>query len=201
MKNLKKSLGLLLLMLTFLSALVVGCQGNRQADLTQGLNRTKASPHQSPSAKQPAATKAQDKKDTFKNDRKTKAEAKEFAWLVEVQEGDKLTDKEGVASYLYRFKKLPRNFITKNQARKKGWLAEKGNLWKVTDKMSIGGDKFGNREGLLPQKQGRKYFEADIDYQGGRRGAKRIIYSNDGLIFYTHDHYNSFEPLIGEEDI
>ncbi|WP_276648398.1 ribonuclease domain-containing protein [Trichococcus flocculiformis] len=66
--------------------------------------------------------------------------------------------------------------------------------------MSIGGDCFGNREGLLPKKSGRTYYEADIDYDGGYRGAERIVYSNDGLIFYTDDHYESFEQLYGEGD-
>ena len=76
-------------------------------------------------------------------------------------------------------------------------MASKGNLWKVTKKMSIGGDRFGNNEGLLPKKSGRQYYECDIDYRGGSRGAKRIVYSNDGLIFYTADHYETFEQLAG----
>ena len=61
--------------------------------------------------------------------------------------------------------------------------------------MSIGGDKFGNREGLLPKEDGRQYYECDVNYQGGYRGAERIVFSNDGLIFYTDDHYNSFTQL------
>lgn len=68
-------------------------------------------------------------------------------------------------------------------------------MWDVADGKSIGGDKFGNREGLLPKKSGRQYYECDIDYNGGYRGAKRIIYSNDGLIYYTEDHYKTFEQL------
>lgn len=74
-----------------------------------------------------------------------------------------------------------------------GWDAEKGNLWDVSDKMSIGGDRFSNREGLLPE--GKKYFECDIDYKGGYRGAKRLVYSDDGWIYYTADHYERFELL------
>ena len=61
--------------------------------------------------------------------------------------------------------------------------------------MSIGGSSFGNYEGLLPAKKGRKYYECDIDYNGGHRNAKRIVYSNDGLVFYTEDHYRHFEQL------
>ena len=105
------------------------------------------------------------------------------------------TSKEDVALYLHTYGKLPSNFITKNKARDLGWDASKGNLQKVAPGMSIGGDKFGNREGLLPEKNGRQYYECDIDYDGGSRNAKRIVYSDDGLIFYTDDHYASFEQL------
>ncbi len=109
------------------------------------------------------------------------------------------TSKEDVSRYLHLYGELPQNFITKNKARDLGWDASKGNLFKVTDRMSIGGDQFQNREGTLPNKKGRKWFEVDIDYNGGSRGAKRIVYSNDGLIYYTGDHYNTFEKLYGEE--
>ncbi len=114
---------------------------------------------------------------------------------IKVKEDGRYSSKMEVAAYLYQYKKLPSNYITKAKAQKLGWVASKGNLWKVTDKMSIGGDVFGNFEKLLPVKKGRQYYEADIDYKGGTRGAKRIIYSNDGLIYYTEDHYASFEKL------
>ena len=71
----------------------------------------------------------------------------------------------------------------------------KGNLWEVTNKKSIGGDRFGNREGFLPEADTRKYYECDINYDGGYRGSERIVYSNDGLVFYTDDHYETFEKL------
>ncbi|NMB06754.1 MAG: ribonuclease [Tissierellia bacterium] len=106
---------------------------------------------------------------------------------------------EDVALYIHLYGNLPHNYITKNDARKLGWEPSKGNLWDVTDKKIIGGDVFGNREGLLPHKEGRKYFECDVNYKGGKRGAERIVYSNDGLIYYTKDHYKSFELLYGEE--
>lgn len=101
--------------------------------------------------------------------------------------------------YIYIYNKLPKNYITKKEARDLGWEASKGNLWDVTDKKSIGGDKFGNREGKLPEKEGRQYYECDINYEGGHRGAERLVYSNDGLIYYTGDHYDSFELLYGDE--
>lgn len=109
------------------------------------------------------------------------------------------TSKEDVALYLHRYGELPANFITKSEAGDLGWRASKGNLWDVTDQKSIGGDRFGNREELLPDSSGRKYYECDINYEGGYRGAERIVYSNDGLVYYTSDHYESFELLYGEE--
>ena len=105
--------------------------------------------------------------------------------------------KDDVALYIHIYGKLPSNFITKKEAKKLGWPG--GSLEDYAPGKSIGGDYFGNYEGLLPTKEGRKYYECDIDTLGkSKRGAKRIIYSNDGLIFYTEDHYESFELLYGE---
>lgn len=115
-----------------------------------------------------------------------------------VEEGNSYSSKDEVAEYLHKYQELPPNFITKKEAGALGWKSSDGNLWEVTDKASIGGDIFGNREGLLPKKKGRIYYECDINYQGGYRGAERIVFSNDGLIFYTSDHYESFEELYGE---
>jgi guanyl-specific ribonuclease Sa len=107
------------------------------------------------------------------------------------------TSKEDVALYIHIYGKLPSNFITKKEAKKLGWPG--GALESYAPGKSIGGDYFGNYEGLLPTKEGRKYYECDIDTLGkSKRGAKRIIYSNDGLIFYTEDHYESFDLLYGE---
>jgi len=108
------------------------------------------------------------------------------------------TSKEEVALYLHTYGELPSNFITKEEAKKRGWIASENNLGKVCPGCSIGGDSFGNREGLLPKKSGRKYYECDIDFSGKKRNAKRIVFSNDGLIYYTDDHYKSFELLYGE---
>jgi len=109
------------------------------------------------------------------------------------------TSKEEVAAYIYEFGHLPDNFITKKEAKELGWVSKEGNLAEVAPGMSIGGDYFGNYEGLLPEEDGRDYYECDIDSDGGYRGAKRIVFSNDGLIYYTEDHYESFELLYGEE--
>lgn len=78
-------------------------------------------------------------------------------------------------------------------------MSSEGNLQEAAPGKSIGGDHFGNYEEILPEKDGREYFECDIDSSGGYRGAKRLVYSNDGLIYYTEDHYKTFELLCGEE--
>lgn len=114
---------------------------------------------------------------------------------VGIAEDGHYTAPQDVADYLYEFGHLPDNFITKNEARDLGWDSQDGNLDEVAPGMSIGGDSFGNREGLLPKEKGRKYYECDVNYEGGYRGGERIVYSNDGLIFYTADHYKSFEQL------
>lgn len=118
--------------------------------------------------------------------------------LQTIEESGVYTSKDEVALYLHTYGRLPRNYITKRDAQDLGWDSKKGNLWDVAPGMSIGGSPFGNYEGALPEKKGRKYFECDIDYEGGYRGAKRLIYSDDGLIFYTEDHYGTFEQMYGE---
>lgn len=109
------------------------------------------------------------------------------------------TDKEHVAAYLRAFKKLPSNYITKREAQELGWVASRGNLWQVAPGKSIGGDRFGNYEGNLPDERGRRWFECDIDFDGKYRNAKRILYSSDGLIYYTEDHYETFEDITQPE--
>ena len=101
--------------------------------------------------------------------------------------------RECVSAHIRRTGSLPRNFITKKQAGELGWQG--GDLWRYARGKSIGGDRFGNFERRLPDKKGRIWRECDIEYRGGPRGAKRLIFSNDGLIFYTADHYESFERV------
>ncbi|MBO4775832.1 MAG: ribonuclease [Lachnospiraceae bacterium] len=112
-----------------------------------------------------------------------------------VSEDGEYTSKEEVALYIHLYNHLPSNYITKNEAKELGWVSSEGNLNKVAPGKSIGGDKFGNREGLLPDKKGRVYYECDIDYVKGSRNGKRIVFSNDGLIYYTEDHYETYELL------
>lgn len=115
-----------------------------------------------------------------------------------IDENGEYTTKEDVAEYIYQYGHLPSNFITKDAAKELGWVSSEGNLWEVAPGKSIGGDYFGNYEDILPEESGRKYYECDIDFEGGRRNAKRIVYSNDGLVYYTEDHYETFELLYGE---
>ncbi len=123
------------------------------------------------------------------------AEKETAATGLTVNEAGNYTSKEEVALYLHLYHKLPSNYITKKEAEAQGWDSKRGNLDEILPGMSIGGSTFGNYEGLLPAADGRKYYECDIDYGGGYRNAKRIIYSSDGLVFYTEDHYKSFEQL------
>ena len=102
---------------------------------------------------------------------------------------------EEVALYIHVFWELPPNFITKDEAYDLGWNSREGNLWDVAYGMVIGGDRFGNREGLLPDDGERQWYECDVNYEGGYRGAERVLFSSDGLVYYTVDHYESFEPL------
>ena len=108
------------------------------------------------------------------------------------------SSRDDVALYIHTYGHLPGNFITKKEARELGWSG--GSVEEYAPGKCIGGDHFGNYEGLLPEKSGRSYTECDIDTLGSSgRGAKRIIFSNDGLIYYTDDHYASFTLLYGEE--
>ena len=105
--------------------------------------------------------------------------------------------RDDVARYLMEYGTLPQNYITKAEARALGW--EGGSLEAYMPGASIGGDIFGNYEGSLPEKEGRTYTECDINTAGAdERGSERIVFSNDGLIFYTADHYETFTLLLGD---
>ena len=113
--------------------------------------------------------------------------------IPRIDENGTFTSKNDVALYLHTYGKLPSNYITKAEAQALGWKS--GDLWKYAPGKSIGGDEFYNREGLLPKKSGRKWYECDIGYAGGNRNSTRIVWSTDGLIYYTDDHYESFTQL------
>ena len=111
-----------------------------------------------------------------------------------IDEHGTYTTKEDVALYIHTYGRLPENFVTKKEAEAAGWSG--GSVEKYLPGKCIGGSSFGNKEGLLPDKEGRRWTECDINTLGkSSRGAERIVFSNDGLIFYTDDHYESFEQL------
>ena len=108
-----------------------------------------------------------------------------------------IIEPQAIADYLFEHGELPENFITKREAQALGW--DRNYLSDVAPGMSIGGDHFGNYEGQLPRVKGRKFYECDANYRGGKRGAERIVYSNDGHVWYTKDHYQTFTELFPSE--
>ena len=104
-----------------------------------------------------------------------------------------IIDPQSIADYLFAHGRLPDNFITKREAQELGW--DHNYLSDVAPGKSIGGSRFGNYEGQLPEENGRKFFEADCYYTSGPRNAHRIVYSSDGRVWYTGDHYQTFVEL------
>ena len=104
---------------------------------------------------------------------------------------EELTNDDKVISYVKSNHKLPDYYITKSEAKNQGWIASKGNLCEVLPGKAIGGDKFSNREKQLPK--GEQYYEADVNYNCGNRGADRIVFTKNGEVWLTQDHYKSFE--------
>ena len=178
--NLKKKLGKLLSFLLLLALSVTLFTGCTQEDAELALDVLNA------------VLETEVEEDVYE-------ETTETATKDAISEDGTYTSKEDVAEYLHTYGHLPSNFIKKKAAQKLGWVSSEGNLWDVAPGMSIGGDYFGNYEGNLPEAKDRDYYECDIDFDGSYRGAKRIVYSNDGLIYYTEDHYETFELLYGEE--
>ena len=98
----------------------------------------------------------------------------------------------GADFYLKYYGHLPEYYITKQEAKSLGWKSYKGNLDKVAPGKMVGGNIYKNQPAYLPEKEGRIWYECDIDYQGGYRNNARLVYSNDGLIFKTDSHYTRF---------
>ena len=112
-----------------------------------------------------------------------------------VTEDGEYTSMSEVAAYIHLYGRLPSNYISKTKAKDQGWVQSEGNLQDVLPGKSIGGSRFYNDEGILPETGDRTYTECDIDYRGGKRNAKRIVFSDDGLVFYTEDHYETYIQL------
>ena len=201
----KKNLKLWLLLITAVIALGLFAGCKKKAKKTEAPTETEA-PTTTEKATDPTTEKAptteattEATKETTEATKKTKATTEPTSAPSEakIDENGEYTSKDDVALYIHTYGHLPKNFVTKSEARAKGW--EGGSLEEYFPGCSIGGDKFGNREGVLPKKNGRTYTECDIDTKGKKsRGAKRIVFSNDGLIYYTDDHYETFTLLYGE---
>ena len=110
-----------------------------------------------------------------------------------------ITDPQQIVNYLDEYGELPENFITKKEAQALGWDSSYNYVGDVAPGMSIGGDRFGNYEGSLPSKKGRTWYECDTNYKGKKRGATRLLFSSDGLYYYTDDHYNTFTQMFPED--
>ena len=183
MKKRKRSLWLVLLLAAVLAlSLLTGCRkaGAGEQDNSAALHST--------------VSEAQASQDTGKagdEGQELMEEEEESVQTAAIDEYGSYTTKDDVALYIHTFGKLPSNFITKKEAQKLGWSG--GSLEPFAPGKCIGGNYFGNYEGVLPE---GKYRECDIDTLGKKsRGAKRIIYSDDGRIYYTDDHYKSFTQL------
>ena len=170
-------------------------QGNNPPAVTQEASEGEQQ-SQTPSKQEEPSGEQQTSEQQTSQQAQTEPQKQETTDLVE--EGEWYYDKDHVAAYIDQFGELPGNYMTKKEARKLGWSG--GSLERYAEGRVIGGDVFGNREGLLPDKSGRTYYECEIDtLNRSERGAKRIIFSDDGLIYYTDDHYRSFTLLYGEE--
>ena len=185
------------LAVVMLLSVVLGC-GSKKKETPPAPSQTKVTESQnkaSGNAVKAADKDKQDKDTRQQNGSETKNVAgTETKAKVDVVKGKAYTDRDHVAAYIHVYKTLPPNYITKAQATKLGWKSD-GTLDKVAPGKSIGGDRFGNYEKKLPDKQGRVWKECDIDYVRGNRNAKRICFSNDGLIYYSASHYQKFERL------
>jgi ribonuclease T1 len=114
-----------------------------------------------------------------------------FAARVGLQNVDAFVE---TVTTLRRDRRLPASYVSKSDAERLGWRPG-ADLCRVAPGRAIGGDNFGNRERQLPEAAGRRWREADLDYPCGARGAKRLVWSSDGLIFVTVDHYATFVPV------
>ena len=184
---------LLAVVVAVLCVLLMGCAGHAKSS-----GESSSQPSASQSAQNESAESAAKQETSGKAEKSEQDTAAKTA--VKVAENGTYTSKDEVAAYIYEFGHLPSNYITKDEAEDAGWKTGGRSLDEVCPGKSIGGDKFSNREGKLPKAKGRTWTECDIDYHGEKsRGAKRIVFSNDGLIYYTGDHYKTFELLYGKE--
>lgn len=132
-----------------------------------------------------------EKNEATQEEMNTFSETKEVSRTLDSKEIDELTSEEVVIPFVKQNGTLPSYYLTKSEAKKKGWIPSQGNLCEVLPGQAIGGDRFSNREGKLPK--GEQYFEADVNYNCGNRGANRIVFTKKGEVWLTHNHYKSFQ--------
>lgn len=195
----KNRLTALLLTLIIVVLSLCGCSATMQTDTQQTTQSVSSATSAAEQTTKDAASEEETEYDTeeYTATEKTKEvteknEQTEKAKEAIAEDGE-YTSRDEVALYIHTYGRLPSNFITKKAAQKLGWDAKQNKLSDVARGKSIGGDRFGNYEGLLPE--GESYRECDINYKGGKRGAERIIFSDSGKIYYTADHYKTFEEL------
>lgn len=175
-----------------------GRQPDTQPASAQAVPDTQAPEPASSTAQTPATEAPATEAPAMETTIQTEPSVAETEAALSVTEDGVYDSKEEVALYIHLYGHLPSNYITKKEAEKLGWPG--GSLEPYAPGKCIGGARFGNYEGLLPDAKGRTWTECDIDTLGAKsRGAKRIVFSNDGLIYYTGDHYEHFELLYGEE--
>lgn len=187
-KNTGKIIALFMVICAMTLSLMTGCVRLRIPADTTAVTATETSA--------PVTSKASRK--TEETSEKTSSRSTDKAEKKAAVDEDGTYDSaKDVALYIHTFNKLPSNYITKKEAKSLGWSG--GSLEEYAPGKCIGGDRYGNYEGLLPEKKGRSYTECDIGTLGkSSRGAKRIVFSNDGLIYYTKDHYKTFTLMYGE---
>lgn len=132
-----------------------------------------------------------EKNEATQEEMSTFSETREVSRTSDSKEIDELTSEEVVIPFVKQNGTLPSYYLTKSEAKKKGWIPSQGNLCEVLPGQAIGGDRFSNREGKLPK--GEQYFEADVNYNCGNRGADRIVFTKKGEVWLTHNHYKSFQ--------
>ena len=215
MKNMKKGLAgivvAILLVVGYFTGIIPTGGDNTDLDITSVISQVITdetadeatdAPTEAPTEKPTKAptekpTKAPTEKPTKAPTEKPTATPKATKAPTEApkQKAGPITEPQDIVDYLYEHGELPDNFITKKEAQALGWDSSENYVGDVAPGKSIGGDRFGNYEGLLPKKSGRQYYEADCYYEGRKRNACRVVYSNDGLYFYTDDHYETFTEM------
>lgn len=189
-KNTGKIIALFMVICAMTLSLMTGCVKRKSPVRTTGTTASVTETTASATTKASETTKETSEETASASAEKTEQKA-------QIDENGTYDSAKDVALYIHTYNKLPPNYITKKEAKALGWNG--GSLEDYAPGKCIGGDRYGNYEGLLPEKKGRHYTECDIGTLGkSSRGAKRIVFSNDGLIYYTKDHYKTFTLMYGE---